>query len=243
MKQIGKLALVVMFALSSAQIALAHGELVLSLNRDFGYGGFDNKIEGLFSLQAEGPQDLVRVDFYIDEEIIAAVSEPPFRVQFSTNAYSPGEHRLSAIGLTSSGEELQSNEIVRVFLTQEESRSAVIGFIAPMAGIVLLVVIAVAVIPMALGRKEKVGGYGMLGGTVCPVCGLPFSLNVLGLNWFTGRLQRCPHCANWSIVRRASPDTLAAAEARFRGERQTVARAEGEAERLRRQIDDSRYEK
>ena len=36
-------------------------ELVLRLNRDFGYGGFDNKIEGLFTIHAEGPGDLVRV--------------------------------------------------------------------------------------------------------------------------------------------------------------------------------------
>lgn len=243
MKQIASISLIVLIALSVAQNAIAQGELVLSINRDFGYGGFDNKIEGLFSLEAEGPQDLERVDFYIGEELLASIDEAPFRVQFSTNSYAPGEHRLYAIGFTSSGGQLQSNEIVRVFLSKEESRNSVIGIIGPMLGIILLLMLVGAGLPALLGRKEKVGEYGILGGTVCPKCGLPFTLTVLGFNWFTGKVQKCPHCGKWSVVRRASPDALAAAEGRYRGEEHTQASSESKEQRTRRQIDDSRYEK
>ncbi len=224
-------------------MAFAQGELVLSINRDFGYGGFDNKIEGLFTLTATGPNNLTSVDFYIDKELIGSVGQSPFRFQFSTNSYSPGEHRLYAIGNASSGEEYHSNEIIRVFLTKDESRGAALRLILPLLGFILLVMIVVAVIPALLNRKEKVGEYGILGGTVCPKCGLPFSLKILGINWFGGKLQRCPHCGRWSVVRRAKPDALVANEARWRGEDQTSNFSHGLREQARRQIDDSRYEK
>jgi hypothetical protein len=243
MKRFVFASLICLIALSVTQIAFAQRELTLSINRDFGYGGFDNKIEGLFSLTAEGPEDLISVDFYIDQELIATVESTPFRVQFSTNSYAAGEHRLLAIGSTVSGDEMRSNEIVRVFITKEETRDAMFGIIVPMVGVVLLVMVATAGIPALLGRKEKVGEYGILGGTVCPKCGLPFSLKFWGLNLFTGKLQRCPHCGKWSLVNRASLDALVASEARYRGEEPAHVAEESKDQRTRRQIDDSRYER
>jgi hypothetical protein len=177
------------------------------------------------------------------EESIATIDEEPFRIQFSTNSFAPGEHRLYAIGKTSSDQEIRSNEIIRVFITKEETGEAVIGMIAPILGIILLIMIASAGIPALLRRKEKVGHYGILGGTVCPKCGLPFTLRFWGLNWFTGKIQRCPHCGKWSVVNRANPEALAAAEALYRGDEPAQAGDESREQRTRRQIDDSRYEK
>lgn len=243
MRRFSILSLIVLLSLSATQIALAQSELVLSINRDFGYGGFDNKIEGLFTLNAESRLDLVSVDFFIDDELIASVDEIPFRIQFSTNSFAPGEHQLYAIGFSSSGEEIRSNEIIRVFITKEETGDAMIGIIVPMLGIILLIMIASAGIPALLGNKESVGQYGILGGTVCPKCRLPFSLKFWGFNWFTGKLQRCPHCGKWSVVRHASTENLAAAEARWRGDEPTQIIEETREQRTRRQIDDSRYDK
>lgn len=242
MKRFGLFSLIVLFSLSVAQIKFAQSALVLSINRDFGYGGFDNRIEGLFTLTAIGPETLASVDFYIDDGLIGKTEQPPFRYQFSTNTYAPGEHRLSAIGHTSSGEDLHSNDIVRVFLSKDESRGAVLGLILPMLGIIFVVMITVAVVPALLGRKEKVREYGILGGTVCPKCGLPFSLKITGINMIRGKLQRCPHCGKWSVVRRAKAEDLAAAEARWRGEEPGHITDESKEQRTRRQIDDSRYD-
>jgi hypothetical protein len=61
MKGFALFSLIILLSLSVAQVAFAQNELVLSINRDFGYGGFDNKIEGLFTLNASGPKDLVSV--------------------------------------------------------------------------------------------------------------------------------------------------------------------------------------
>lgn len=192
MKRIASVFLIALIVLSAVQNAFTQSEFVLSINRDFGYGGFDNKIEGLFSLTAKGPENLTGVGFYIDDELIGTDEVPPFKLQFSTNSYSPGEHRLYAIDHTSSGEDLQSNEIIRVFLSKDESRDAALGLIVPMIGIVLIVMFATAMIPAVFGRKEKVGEYGMLGGTVCPKCGLPFTLKFLGAQLVHWKIATLP---------------------------------------------------
>ena len=218
-------------------------ELVLSLSRDFGYGGFGNEIEGLFSLHATGPDDLARVDFYLDDRLMVSVSAPPFEVQFSTSTYASGEHRMSARGFTSGGVELRSNELVRIFLTKDETGQQVVGLVVPLLAGIAAVVVIMALITVFFGRKAGFkGSYGALGGTVCANCGLPFSLSFFALRLMVARLQRCPHCGSWALVRRAQPKDLAAAEARWRGDQPAAASGEYKARRARHQIDDSRYE-
>jgi hypothetical protein len=57
-----------------------------------------------------------------------------------------------------------------------------------------------------------------------------------------GKLQRCPHCGKWAIVRRASPPELEAAEARWSQESTGTIETQSEEERLRGMIDESRFE-
>ena len=228
-----------------SQSVLAQGEastLVLRLTRDFGYGGFNNDIEGLFSLHAEGPQDLRRVDFYIDDTLIAADPEPPYRVQFSTGEYSPGRRRLHAVGFTSSGTQIGSNEIVREFLTGEEAGGQVRGLVFPLLGIVAAIMLLTALVPAVfLRRKPEAGKYGISGGAVCPKCSLPFARSLFGLHIGARNLERCPHCNKWSWVRRASADDLRAADVRWKSEGSEI-KGESEEGRRQRQIDASRYE-
>ena|SRR3990170_3112789 len=226
-----------------AQTAFAQEpELVLSISRDFGYGGFDNKIEGLFSLRAEGPADLVRVMFFIDEDLMTTLTEPPYQIQFSTNDYEPGEHGFYALGSTAAGLELRSNEVVRVFLTKEETGQQMIGLIVPLLGGLAAVMGVVLLFTVVFGRKASFkGSYGMLGGTVCPRCALPYSLSLFAPRLLVGRLQRCPHCGKWALVRRARPDELAAAEARWRGDAAGQESSDSAGKRAQHQIDDSRY--
>jgi hypothetical protein len=58
-----------------------------------------------------------------------------------------------------------------------------------------------------------------------------------------GKLGRCPHCGKWAIVRRATAIELEQAEEHYRGHRGEVQKpVEDEVERLRKQIEDTRYE-
>ena len=63
-------------------------ELRLMVRRTFGYRGGD-AIQGKFSLEVEGPAELVQVTFVIDRETMAEDQEPPLRVQFRHQRIQP----------------------------------------------------------------------------------------------------------------------------------------------------------
>lgn len=223
-------------------------ELELRLSRDFGYGGLNGDIQGRFSMIVEGPADLERVVFLIDGQSIGEDNEAPFRLQFHTDNYSLGRHTLSATGFTSDGRELQSDEMSRNFVAASEGWREglrVGGVIAAVA--VVTVTIASLIVALA-GRNQKstpLGAsrtYGPFGGAICPKCGRPFSLHLWKMNLLAGALDRCPHCGKWSLVRRAHPDVLRAAEeaelAQAAGESAPIL---SEEERLRKLLDESRF--
>lgn len=244
------LSLLLLLLLALPLPALAQGgtpTLELKLSRDFGYGGFDNRIQGAFSFHAQGPDDLQRVEFYIDDQLVATVDAPPFETKFNTDSYAPGEHRLYALGYTASGQSLESNDFTRVFMTPAEARGTLTQILVPLLVVILIGVLLSAVVPRFFfrGRRAQVvGQYGLAGGAVCKRCGLPFSRHFLSPHLFTGKLERCPHCGKWAFVSRATPEQLAAAEARLAGDdaAQAAAPAETEEDRLRRQIEESRYD-
>lgn len=237
--------------LLAASPALAQGEeseLKINLRRDWGYGGFGGDIQGNFSLTAEGPADLVQVRYFLDEEtLLGEATEPPYRVAFVTDDYPPGEHTLVAVGVRADGTEIRSVALVRLFLSREETGNMLGRIGVPLLVIVLGLMAVSALAPLLAGRRKKAhrpGQYGWLGGAVCPKCGKPFSLNVLGLKLGFSRLEHCPHCRKWSLVRRAGAEELAAAEAQLAAEEQAggLAPAPDPQEALRKQLDDTRYD-
>ena len=236
----------------STVAAQESAQLTLKLSRNFGYSGFGADIQGTFTLKASGPEDLRRVTFLIDGATLGEASQPPFQVQFNTGNYSLGVHTLSAVGYTASGQELQSNTIRAKFVTPGEGWSAALKIIIPVFVVILGAALLSAVIPWLTGRGKTsqvlLGtprNYGMLGGAVCPKCGRPFSRHWWGLNMLTGKLDRCPHCGKWSVVRRATPAELSAAEAaELAAAKAEQAETPGlsEEERLRQELEDSRYQ-
>ncbi|TAK12675.1 MAG: hypothetical protein EPO32_08005 [Anaerolineae bacterium] len=231
--------------------ALAQSEdpgLRLKLHRDFGYGGFSGDIQGNFSLTVDGPADLVTVRYYIDETLLDESGDSPdFRVRFVTDDHAPGLHVLSAVGVLADGSELNSQTIQSYFLSKESADDMVFGIIGPIFAIVGVVVALSALAPLMMGKRRKAfkpGQYGMLGGAVCPKCARPFSLTFFGLKLGFARLEHCPHCGKWSLVRRARPEDLEAAERLMMSSDAAGAAEMGEteADRLRRMVDESRYD-
>ncbi len=83
--------------------------------------------------------------------------------------------------------------------------------------------------------------YGLMGGAVCPKCGHPFSLALLSLKFGFGTLlARCESCGKWSIVRRASPDELRAAELAEAQPARPI-HEKSEEEKLKELVDESRF--
>ena len=59
-----------------------------------------------------------------------------------------------------------------------------------------------------------------------------------------GKLEHCPHCGKWAVVRKATAAELAAAEARWVADAtRGTLELESEEDHLQRLIEESRYER
>lgn len=217
--------------------------LPLSLSRDFGFAS-GGRIQGTFSLRVRGPEDLVRVEFVIDGRVVAVDEEPPFRYQFNTGSYALGTHTLAAVGTTADGRRLSSRVHSLEFVSAEEGFRVAGSIVLPLLAVIGALTLLGVLLPALLDRgPRRAGEYGLGGAAVCRRCGLPFGRSLLAPNLLTGKLARCPHCRAWQIARRASRAELEEAEARLAMQAGLGAtQVEDEAERLRRRIEDSRFE-
>jgi hypothetical protein len=214
--------------------------LILRLRRTFGYA-LGGDIQGSFEMIVEGPAELTRVRFFVDEALLEEVVEPPFRARLHTGDYPLGPHRLRAEGDLQSGRQAVSNEIAANFVSASSGWDAAISMLRPVLLIVGLAMGVSGLFVFLSSRRYRPGDYGSSGGAVCPRCALPMARHWFSPNLVRGKLERCPHCGRWSVVARAAPEELHAAEARWRGEATPAPGSGDPGERLRRQIDDSRY--
>ena len=240
------LALLITIFFLSVGIGLAQENdtsLTLRLNRNFGYGGI-GKIQGRFTLEIKEPGNLSLVEFFIDGELMGTVEEPPFKLPFHTDDYSPGRHVFSAVGHTTEGLVLESNEISKVLLSSEDAWAETQQMIVPL----LIVVGAITLIglgaPLLFKRKRifQIGKYGPAGGAVCPGCELPYSRHLLSPNLLVGKLERCPHCGKWSIVPQSSAAKLEEAESRYQPENVKISVESPSEEKLKQLLEQSRFE-
>lgn len=249
-KGIYKFTLAISLLLIFSSPALAQEEepgISLKLNRDYGYGGFGGEIQGTFSLKASGPDELVEVQFYIDDTLIGTDATTPYKIQFRTEIYPPGAHTFHAIGILPDGTEVHSNKINRQILSGEEAGKSTIKLVVIILGVIIGISVIGIVLPNMLGKKGKqiqIGEYSLAGGAVCPRCKMPYSRHAFSPNLAVGKLERCPHCGKWAIVRRASKADLESAEERFRQDKKEggLVVSQDEDEILRRALEDSRFD-
>jgi hypothetical protein len=231
-------------------VAQDDDQLILKLNRDFGYGGMGNDIQGLFSLEIRNPPaNLERVEFTIDGELIAVVNQSPFKIQFSTDSYTLGVHVLAAIGYTTDGKRLSSNEFTMEFVSPEAGWQSALKIIGPVFGIIIGVFLLSFLLTLRSGRKQAnlppgtPRNYGFKGGTICSKCSRPFAFQFLSLNMGPfHKVDRCPYCGRWGLVRRKSLEELRAAEAAELSGKQEFGPETSEEDRLRKDLEDSRYQ-
>lgn len=231
-------------------LAQQEDELTFSMSRDFGYASGTGDIQGTFSMIAKGPADLVKVSFYIDDQVIGEDSEAPFKLQFTTDSYGLGMHSLKAVGTTASGRVIESKTYQRNFVSADEGWKAALTIAGPILGLVLVISLVGVLGPVLMGKKKgsiPLGAprnYGAAGGAICTKCKRPFPRHFFAPNMLFGKLERCPHCGKISIVAAASPAQLRAAEkaelALLAGDAMQVE-GMSEEEKLRKELEDSRY--
>ena len=237
-------ACLVLLAVAMPAAAQTECGLTIQFHRDFGYSA-GGEIQGAFSLTAEGPENLSRVDYYLDDQLLGSATQPPFKISFNTGDHALGRHTFLAVGTTADGNEICSPGRTLEFVSAEEGLQVAVKIAVPILGLVLLISVLGTAGPMLLGRKTKfrLGEYGAAGGAVCPRCGMPFSRHLMSPNMVFGKLERCPHCGKVSIAAAASASALRQAEARWQADsHQGELKPESEGDRLREQIDESRYE-
>lgn len=224
-------------------------ELTISLRRDFGYGGFGIDIQGLFTIRTTGPDNLEKVSFYLDDQLMAEVSQAPFNYQFRTDDYGLGQHTISAVGITSDGTTLRSNQVPVRFVAPEVGRNTTVTLVLIVLGLVAGAMLISGLVTTLTRRGRKETGtvpvsYGALGGVVCSHCYKPYSRHWWGINLIAGKLDRCPHCGKWSLTRRATPDELRLAEEIIRQQEipEEIEKSPDEREKdYQRELDESKY--
>jgi DNA-directed RNA polymerase subunit RPC12/RpoP len=230
-------------------------EFRLDVQRNFGYGAGSN-LRGDMSNRIFGPAETIRsVTYLIDGQEMATVSEPPFSFRYNTDSYPPGWHELVAVVTTIDGREV-TTPVVRVnYLSAEQQNVSMRNLFLPLGGGLLLATLiglGLQFLTARNTRRPEPGEqreYGFSGGTICSRCGRPFALQFFAPNMLAGKLTRCPFCGKVGIMRRRSAQDLAAAEAaELAGARAGETRLPGageamtEEEKMRRMLDDSRYD-
>jgi len=221
-------------------------QLTLRMSRDWGYGGLNGDIEGLFTMHVTGPADLTRVEFYIDETKIGQVAKSPFNLQFNTDNYPLGSHQVYAVGYSASEQEIRSNVIIGNFVPKQ----ATLNVILPILGIVVVAILLSALVPFLVNRGKRSSilpgterNYGLSGGGICPNCHRPFALPLLSAHLGFSKLAVCPFCGKWSLVRVESINKLREAEkAELESAKPSKPAEISEEEKLRKEIDDSKYQ-
>ncbi len=236
--------LLLLLAALPAVAQQADETLSLHFKRDFGYSA-GGEIQGAFSLTAAGPDDLARVDYYLDDQLLGRAEAPPFKISFNTGDHPLGQHTFVAVGTTSAGAEIRSASRTVEFVSAEAGWQMAGKIALPILAVVLAISVLGTAVPMLLGRKTpfRLGEYGISGGAVCSRCGMPFSRHAMSPNLVLGKLERCRHCGKLAIVAAASASALREAEARWQEDRQRgELQPPSERDHLKELLDDSRYE-
>lgn len=241
---------VLLTGLSTAQ---AQDGYSVHLNRDFGFGN-GSQIRGTFSISLVGDEKQVAsVEFQIDGQKLATVSQAPFKQQFNTSSYPSAIHDLGAVVTLKNGSTITTETRRYQFVSAAEESASMKGILVPLLSVVFGLIVVMVVLQMLAARGKPVGGpppgtarsYGFAGGSICPKCNRPTPFHALGFNVGFGKLDRCENCGKWSVMRRYSMDQLRAAEAaEAEAEKASGPVVEkSEEEKLRDLLDDSRYTK
>ncbi len=247
---IALLAAVLLNLLAVIVVSAQSEELTLSFSRDFGYSSGTGDIQGTFSMKVRGPDDLVRVEFYIDETKIGEDTDAPFRLQFITDNYPLGLHEMYAVGYTADGREYRSKVVTANFVSADEGWQAASKIMFPLLAVVFGAIILGFVVPMLMGRGKlaelPLGAerkYGIGGGGICPKCQRPFALPLFSMHLGFTKLARCPYCGRWGMIRVQPLAKLRQAEQAELEMAKAEAPEASEEERLRKELDDSKYQR
>lgn len=222
-------------------------EVTLSVSRLMGYGGGE-RIQGWFRLSVNAPPPGTRtVQFWVDDTLVSVDAEAPFQTDILTDNFPLGERALRATLHLDDGRTLTTAPRRFIFVPESEGfevAGRIIGFTFGAIAVAAVIVVVVQAVMLRQRKPTPLGAprrYGWTGGAICPACRRPFALHWWGVNLGLSKLDRCDHCGRWHVLKPASPAELAAAEQAELASAPDSRPPDDPAERLRRQIDESRW--
>jgi hypothetical protein len=221
------------------------------VHKSFGYNN-GSQIRGTFSAEVVGDMTAVKsVQFLDNGQPFAEANSAPFKISFRTTDFSVGWHTMSALVSTSDGKQYSTAERRFEFVSAESEAAFFRNVVLPaLTGLLVIIVIAMGAQYLGIrGRKTDhlpLGAertFGLKGGAICPQCKRAFSVHWTAVNLIGAVYDRCDFCGKWSLVRRASRAELNAAIAAELAEAQPEEpiREKSEEDRLKDQLDDSRF--
>jgi len=222
----------------------------LHVSRLFGYSSGD-QIKGSFRLSVVGISDIHSVDFIIDGQGMARVDASPYQLDFQTETYSFGVHRLSASITTMDGRNVEVPDRQFEFATAQQEQKSMVGVFASLGSVILLAVALGLGLQFLFTRNKKrefvplgtARNYGWRGGAICPKCHRPTGLHPFSPH-FGLRLiyDFCDNCGKWSTMKIVPDRDLRKAEVE---EIRPVEKIQGvsgtEEEKLKEILDESKY--
>jgi hypothetical protein len=123
----------------------------LSIDKRFGFAMFSD-ISGTFTLVARVSSDVVRVEFYLDDQLKLNDTSPPFQWDFDTTEYSLGLHTFKAMAYNDGGE--SANASTEANFVESPMPPYHAAFLVLTIGSVILLILIIKVIPL-LRRTGK----------------------------------------------------------------------------------------
>ena len=264
----GLLLTLVLLALAVGPVFAQESEYRVNVSRNFGYSS-GSEIRGTFTIALVGPLEPVQsVTFTVDGQEMTTVTAAPYSFKYKTDDYGFGWHEYAALVTLKDGTTVTTAARRFLHVSQEEEFASVQKIIFPLVGGVLLITLLGVGGQFLFMRQRgnpitpgEARNYGWRGGTICKRCNRPFAIHLFSPHFGPFTLDRCDHCGKVAMVTRYPTDVLRAAEQAekeaFKNAESSIgfrnlakagtiaagdlAAPESEEDRLRRQLDDSRY--
>jgi hypothetical protein len=129
----------------------ANPSISLSFYKNNGYG-LGNDMNGYFTLNAAVSQDVTRVEFYIDNQLVENDTSAPFSWPFNTEDYALGSHTMKAVAFDASNQTATAS-VERNFVSFPTT--FVVGIIVAVIVVAVIVPLVWAINKIRKGNKEK----------------------------------------------------------------------------------------
>jgi hypothetical protein len=116
----------------------------LKLHKDFGYSSFGNDAQGNWSARTTVSEDIVRVEFYLNDTLQHTDIETPFTWSYYTDDYPLGLYTIKAVAYNTEGNTVVA-QVQQNFVSQQGDFIIIIiiSIAAPLAIITLISVLKV----------------------------------------------------------------------------------------------------